>query len=70
MGRNMTSDLPLYAGLIWVCFLNAGVKGIEGSEEIYLHRIIDAVMMRVMPEEEQQSTGIVDFDLDAHVQAV
>jgi lipopolysaccharide transport system ATP-binding protein len=51
-----------------VYFFNAGVKAVEESTETYLHRIIDAVMIRVMPEEQQQSTGIVDFELDTHLQ--
>lgn len=51
-----------------IYFLNAGAKGVEGSEESYLHRVLDAVMIRVMPEEQQQSTGIIDFEIDAQVQ--
>ncbi len=53
-----------------VYFLNAGVKGVEASEETYLQRILDAIMIRVMPEEEHQSTGIVDFEIETQVQAV
>lgn len=53
-----------------VYFLNAGVKGVEESEETYLHRILDAIMIRVMPEDEQQSTGIIDFEIEAQVQAL
>lgn len=51
-----------------VYFLNAGVKGVEGNEETYLHRILDALMIRVMPESEQQATGIVDFEIEPRVQ--
>ncbi len=53
-----------------VYFLNAGAKGVFDSEETYLHRIIDAIMIRVMPEEEQKSTGIVDFEIKTQVQAL
>lgn len=38
-------------------FVNAGVNGREGEEEIYLDRYIDAVMFRVMPEPGRLSTG-------------
>lgn len=44
-----------------VYFLNAGVAGIDGEEEIYLHRLLDACMFRVLPESAGISTGIVDF---------
>lgn len=47
-----------------VYFLNAGAKAVDGEEEIYLHRVLDALMIRVMPEENQQSTGFVDFDVE------
>jgi lipopolysaccharide transport system ATP-binding protein len=53
-----------------VYFLNAGAKGVDRGEEVYLHRILDAVMIRVMPEEDQQSTGIVDFEIEAQVLAL
>lgn len=53
-----------------VYFLNAGVKGVEESEETHLHRILDAIMIRVMPEDEQQSTGIIDFEIEAQVQVL
>lgn len=50
-----------------VYFLNAGVKGLLGDEEVYLHRVIDAVMMRVQPEDDQAFTGIVDFGIKSRV---
>lgn len=44
-----------------VYFLNAGVLGFVGDEETYLHRVIDAAMFRVLPEENQTATGFVEF---------
>jgi lipopolysaccharide transport system ATP-binding protein len=46
-----------------VYFLNAGIVATENSEEVYLHRIIDAVMFRVQPEAHQLVTGMVDFSV-------
>jgi hypothetical protein len=52
-------------------FLNSkGAKGVDRGEEVYLHRVLDALMIRVMPEEDQQSTGIVDFEIEAQVLAL
>lgn len=42
-------------------FLNAGVLGIKGGYETYLHRLIDAALFKVIPENELVSTCIVDF---------
>ncbi len=50
-----------------VYFLNAGAKCMDNGEEIYLHRILDALMIRVMPEENQRSTAIVDFDINTEM---
>lgn len=45
-------------------FLNAGVLGECDGEEIYLHRLLDAAMFQVLPEENEKmlTTAIVDFD--------
>ena len=48
-------------------FLNAGVVGMLADEEIYLDRIIDAVMIRVQPEDNLLATAIVDFSITAWV---
>lgn len=45
-----------------IYFLNAGVVGVEGGEETYLHRLLDACIFRVLPESAGTSTGIVDFE--------
>ncbi len=43
-------------------FLNAGVTGLIGEEDTYLHRIIDAYLFKVSPTENDTATGVVDFD--------
>lgn len=45
-----------------VYFLNAGVLGDVNGTEIYLHRLLDSGMLRVMQDTESLATGIVDFD--------
>jgi lipopolysaccharide transport system ATP-binding protein len=42
-------------------FLNAGVMGDIDGVETYLHRILDVDMFKVMAEERNRVTGIVDF---------
>ena len=44
-----------------VYFLNAGVSGIVGTAEVFLHRLIDPAMFRVQQETDLRVTGIVDF---------
>jgi lipopolysaccharide transport system ATP-binding protein len=44
-------------------FLNAGVVGTIGSEETYLHRILDVYMFRVLPVSNSTSTGTVYFNV-------
>jgi lipopolysaccharide transport system ATP-binding protein len=45
-----------------VYFMNAGVTAFAGDDgEIYLHRILDAMALRVLPESNLQVTGFVDF---------
>jgi lipopolysaccharide transport system ATP-binding protein len=42
-------------------FLNCGVVGVVGEGETYLHRLIDACLFRVLPENAITATGTVDF---------
>ena len=42
-------------------FFNAGVEGQGPSERFYLHRLVDALMVKVQPELDMVPTGIVDF---------
>lgn len=44
-----------------VYFMNAGVAGIQDGEDVFLHRIVDAVMFRVQPESDSAVSGMVDF---------
>ena len=46
-------------------FFNCGVVGVIDSEEIYLHRIIDALMIKVLPEKDLSATGLVDFQVSS-----
>lgn len=45
-------------------FLNAGVRGVRlcDGEQTYLHRILDAVVFKVLPAERPQGTGVVAFE--------
>ncbi len=43
-----------------VYFLNVGVLGLRDGERVYLHRLIDALMFRVLPDESVRVTGVVD----------
>ena len=42
-------------------FMNAGVSGTVGEDEVYLHRLLDACVFKVMPVTSNKVTGIVDF---------
>jgi lipopolysaccharide transport system ATP-binding protein len=50
-----------------VYFLNAGVVGEVDGNEIFLHRLLDAAMFRVISEVDNLATGIVDFSCSPHV---
>lgn len=43
-------------------FLNAGVQGETNVDQVYLHRILDACMFRVLPDAKNMATGMVDFN--------
>ena len=44
-----------------VYFLNAGLVGSVDGQETYLHRILDAVMFRVVGDSPPLVSGYVDF---------
>jgi len=50
-----------------VYFFNAGCSGMVNGEEVFLHRLIDAAMFRVQPEETQGRAGVVDFEIETIV---
>lgn len=47
--------------LAGVYFFNAGVVGVRDGADVFLHRIVDAMMFRVQPEEDLNVAGVVDF---------
>lgn len=48
-------------------FMNMGTSALVDGERVTLHRILDALMFKVLPIEGEYSTGIVDFDVTPHV---
>ncbi len=48
-----------------VYFLNAGVTGLLGEQELFLHRVMDACLFRVLPVTGATATGVVDFSCRA-----
>ncbi|MET0224893.1 MAG: ABC transporter ATP-binding protein [Dokdonella sp.] len=48
-------------------FLNAGVLGRPDNEEVFLERLVDAAMFRVLPDLERLATGLVDLDFEPNV---
>lgn len=50
-----------------VYFINAGVEKLEGEESIFAHRVVDAVLFRVVPQRESPKTGIIDFQIKSKV---
>lgn len=50
-----------------VYFINSGVVGTENREEIFLHRVLDACMFRVMPLSGKLSSGVVDFSCASEI---
>lgn len=51
-------------------FINCGCSGIIEGERVFLHRIIDAVMFRVMPEPYLREGGIVDCYLHPTIEVL
>jgi len=52
-----------------VYFLNAGVFGCDDSEEVVLHRKVDVLAFRVLPESENRATEIIDFGFECRAEA-
>lgn len=53
-----------------VYFMNAGVTAFDAGEEIFLARILDAVMFRVRPDATRMETGLADFLSEVHIKRV
>lgn len=50
-----------------VYFMNSGCSGMVGDRLTFLHRITDALMFRVMPEQAMTGTGTVDFSIKPEI---
>lgn len=50
-----------------IYFLNAGLVGDINGSEVFLHRLIDIAMFRVLSESGSLATGIVDFECVSEV---
>ena len=48
-------------------FVNSGVSGLMGGKTIYLHKLVDAMMFRVMEVEDRLVGGLVDIGFDIEV---
>ena len=53
-----------------VYFLNAGVTAADADGEIYLDRVIDVAMIRVMPDNDRLATGVIDFEIEPMITRV
>ncbi len=53
-----------------VYFMNSGVLGRMNGAETFHHRIVDAVMFRVLPKKGILATGLVDFSEDAQAELI
>lgn len=51
-------------------FMNAGVLGFDGGEERYLHRVLDALVFKVLPDDIGTPTGFIDFDCKPRLENV
>jgi lipopolysaccharide transport system ATP-binding protein len=48
-----------------VYFVNAGVSALGPDGEMYMDRLIDALMFRVLPDENRVATGFVNFSVSS-----
>ncbi|MEO6543522.1 MAG: ABC transporter ATP-binding protein [Nitrospiraceae bacterium] len=53
-----------------IYFLSAGIIGDVNGEHGYLHRLVDIVMFRIMPDSSGFSTGIIDFSCVPEIEGV
>jgi lipopolysaccharide transport system ATP-binding protein len=53
-----------------VYFLNAGVEGVIEGKRAYVHRVLDALPFRVLPEKELMPTGTVDFLIEPEMELI
>lgn len=70
-GSKLSIEFSFKCSLVpGVYFLNAGVNGVLSSNEIYLHRLIDAVTFRVLPEKDLLITGLIDFEIKDRIKYI
>jgi len=66
-GDTLEVRLPFCARLLpGAYFFNAGIRGVIDGPMGYLHRIVDAYMFRVEPEQDMTVSGFVDLSSDEH----
>jgi lipopolysaccharide transport system ATP-binding protein len=53
-----------------VYFMNAGVLGQTGQGDVYLHRLIDIAMFRILPSTDSYATAIVDFGCVPEIESI
>jgi len=53
-----------------VYFLNAGVEGVIEGKRSYVHRVLDALPFRVLPEKDLMPTGMVDFLIEPEMEVL
>ncbi|MEX0330240.1 MAG: ABC transporter ATP-binding protein [Puniceicoccaceae bacterium] len=53
-----------------VYFLNAGVEGLIEGKRAYVHRIMDAMVFRVIREPDMMPTGTVDFLIEPQMEVI
>lgn len=51
-------------------FMNAGVVGCLEGGDVYLHRLLDVQMFRVIPAPESLSTAIIDFGCRPNIECI
>lgn len=50
-----------------IYFWQCGVRGFIDGEDIYMHRLLDAICFRVLPEENSILTGHIDLNIIAQI---
>jgi lipopolysaccharide transport system ATP-binding protein len=49
-------------------FMNAGVRGTQDQEEIFLHRYVDVLAFRVLADGLERVQGLFDFQMQPSVE--
>jgi len=68
-GVRIAVEFPFVAHVVpGTYFVNAGVLAQREDEEVFLHRILDALMFKILPEEANRVTGIADLSGEERIQ--